>query len=132
MATIVKEIDSVLDSEQVWKAIAATSEVNELVGMVTECRLEGDRRFCTFADGAQITEVILSVDEDLRRVAYSVVENPFGIEYHAASMQVFEKDSGAKIVWTVDLKPDGMAETMDGFLQQAADSLQEGLDKRKA
>jgi hypothetical protein len=56
-------------------------------GFVTDCRLEPGARVVTFANGMVARELIVDVDAERRRVAWSVVGGRLG--HHNASAQVF-------------------------------------------
>ncbi len=61
-------------------------------------------------NGAQIRELILAIDHDLRRMAYSVVEGQaLPLTYHHAAFQVVEVEGRTKIIWTTDVLPHALA-----------------------
>jgi hypothetical protein len=79
--------------------------------VITESSLDGDQRSCLMGDGGSLTETILSVDDEEKRVAYTITDSPFPIEAHAASMQVVDAGDGkSTFQWITDVKPDGMAD----------------------
>jgi hypothetical protein len=95
--------------EHVWSVLRDVGAVHErlLPGRVTGTRLEGDQRFLTFPDGHVICELIVAIDDDARRLAYSVVEGARpAIEYHHASFEVRpEGDRAGRLIWTTDVLP---------------------------
>jgi len=119
MATIVKEAVLEVAASDVWAVVSDVANVPELTGMVEASHMEGDTRFCTQAGGGELKETILSVDDDLMRMAYRVHESPFPISEHAASIVVQEASSGCRVTWTTDLKPDDAAP----IFQEAADAM---------
>lgn len=124
MATIQKQATVPLSVDKAWKLIAAVDRVTELTKFITHCRLDGDRRTCTFADGGVFEERVISVDHDLHRFAYSVTKSPLNFGFHSASMQVLPDREGARVVWTTDLSPDAMkADLAPMFDQMFADML---------
>src|SRR5207302_1566509 len=55
-------------------------------------------------------EVLIGIDDAVRRLAYSVVESPLGFTHSGASNQVFAVDGcHARFVWITDLLPDELA-----------------------
>ena len=118
MATIQKQATIPVSVEKAWRMIAAIDRVTELTNFVTSCRLDGDRRTCTFADGGVFEERVVSVDHDLHRLAYSVTQSPLNLGFHAASMQVLPHREGSRVVWTTDLSPDGMREQLAPMFDQ--------------
>ena len=65
---------------------------------VVDTHLDGDRaRVVTFAGGAVAREVLVGVDDDARRLSYSVVEGPLGASHHNASAQAFAGPDGDQL-----------------------------------
>ena len=64
MATIIKEIEINRSKETVWDAIRDVGSIHErlVVGFVTDCKLEGDWRTLTFANGMTLRELIVNVN----------------------------------------------------------------------
>jgi len=116
------------DATSAWKKLAQLDEVHNLVSFLASAEVEGDKRVCHIAPGAPMSgaleEVILGVDETLRRVSYSITSSPFGFTHHAASMQITESPDGtAHFVWTTDVKPDAIVEAMGGMFESEADHI---------
>ena len=66
MASIRKEIVIEVSPENVWTAVRDVGAIHvRLVrGFVVDCRLEGDARIVTFANGLVVRELIVDVDDD--------------------------------------------------------------------
>jgi hypothetical protein len=69
MATIRKEIEIHRSEEFVWDAIRDVGNIHKRLvpGFVVDCKLEGDWRTVTFANGMVVRELIVSVDDKTRR-----------------------------------------------------------------
>jgi carbon monoxide dehydrogenase subunit G len=123
MASIRKEIRVDADPAAVWDAVRDFANVHERVaaGFVTATRLEGDERIVTFFTGAEARERLIDVDEDRRRLVYSVVESQLGLSYHHASVEVLDgSDGGTRVVWISDVLPDQLAPTIEGLMTEGA------------
>ena len=112
MATV--RVEAVIDrsAEQVWEAVADVGAVHRrlLPGRVVDARIEGDDRILTMPDGSQIREVIVAVDHDDRRMAYSVVGGQrMPLAYHHAAFQVFADGPRSRLVWVTDVLPHAAA-----------------------
>lgn len=120
-----------IDADRAWQRLAALDRVHELVSFLDDAVVRGDRRECRIAAGGpaegSLHEVILGVDPELRRVAYTIVESPFGFEQHAASMSIEEDARGVWFVWITDVKPDGVAEMMADTFKREADHIADRL-----
>lgn len=132
MASIRKEIPVGSDPASAWEAVRDFANVHErvAVGFVTAARLEGDERIVTFVTGAEARERLVDVDEDRRRLVYSVVESPLGLSHHQASVEVLEgSDGGSRLVWISDVLPDQLAPTIDGMMTQGAAAIARTLSR---
>ena len=72
-------------------------------GFVTDCRLDGEDRIVTFANGLTVRELLVDSDHDGRRLAWSVREGPYS--HHHGVAQVLADGDGTRFVWTADLLP---------------------------
>ncbi len=123
MATIYREVKLPMSADDLWAMITRVGEVQKFMPMITECRLEGDQRFCTMADGSKLKEKILSNDSELKRVAYTITDAPFPFEFHSASMQVVENGDKARLIWITDIKPDGLVDGIAPLFDQAIEGV---------
>jgi uncharacterized protein YndB with AHSA1/START domain len=101
--SIRKEIQIDAPPEKVWDALRDFAALHERLvpGFVTDCRMDGEDRIVTFANGATYREVLIDLDEDARRLAWSIVDGPY--VHHNGVAQVFGEDGGSRFVWTTDL-----------------------------
>jgi hypothetical protein len=117
MASINLETKLGVGPDELWAQVKDVGGVSNLLGIITESSLDGDQRSCTMADGAQLSETIISIDDDNRRVAYTITDSPFPIEAHAASMQVSDAGDGTShFQWITDVKPDELADALGPML----------------
>jgi polyketide cyclase/dehydrase/lipid transport protein len=83
-------------------------------GFVVATELDGDDRLVTFFDGAVARERLIDLDEDRRRLVWSVVDGPF--RHHNASARVIpDADDPSRrsvLIWTADFLPDDLAPRM--------------------
>jgi len=100
MATIYKEIEIERSKQFVWVAIRDVGAIHKRLvpGFVLNCRLEGDWRTVTFANGMVVRELIVSVDDKTRRHSWSARGEP--LTHHNASIQVFSDGrEKCRVVW---------------------------------
>jgi carbon monoxide dehydrogenase subunit G len=133
MATLYFDKKIGVDAATAWKKLADVGSIHKLLSILDSARLDGDQRVCTLKAGlpssGELKEVIFSVDENLKRVAYGIVSSPFGFTNHAASMQIVPDGEGkARFVWTNDVKPDAVAEAMGGVFAQEAEHIARALE----
>jgi uncharacterized protein YndB with AHSA1/START domain len=101
--SIRKEIQIDAPPEKVWDALRDFGAIHERLvpGFVTDCRMDGEDRIVTFVNGATYREVLIDLDDDARRLAWSIVDGPY--EHHNGVAQVFNDGDGSRFVWTTDL-----------------------------
>lgn len=123
MATVFKSAVLPVPASVAWPRVAAVDRVHDIIPAITACQLDGDKRYCRFANGAELKERILSIDPERMRVAYTVAESPFGFEFHAAAMQVVPEGAGCRFVWTSDIKPDRLEDELAPLYAELFDQL---------
>ena len=123
-------IDSSVD--EVWAAVRDFGALHERLvpGFVVDCRLDGDGgRIVTFFNGAVAREVLLGVDEQERRLAYSVVESRLGFMHNSASVHVVADSGGrARLTWITDLLPDELAEPVAELMSHGIAAMKNTLE----
>jgi carbon monoxide dehydrogenase subunit G len=128
MATIHREFEIDAPPEKAWAALRDVGRINELITFLGEVSVDGDHRTCELGEQGKLDELIVSVDDERRRLAYSIVDSPFKLQHHHASMQVEPNGaSGARFVWTTDVKPDGAVPDLSTAIDGAIGSLKETL-----
>ncbi|MBG0823915.1 SRPBCC family protein [Planomonospora sp. ID91781] len=132
MASIRHEIVIDASPEHIWDALRDVGAVHQrlLPGRVTGTRLEGDQRFLTFPDGHVIRELIVAIDDDARRLAYSVVEGARpAIEHHHASFEVrSEGDRAGRLIWTTDVLPHALAAEIRIRVERGAKEMKQAIE----
>jgi hypothetical protein len=129
MASIHKEILVRRSRDVVWDAVRDVGQIHKRLvpGFVVDCRLEGDSRHLTFANGMTIREIIVDVDEQNFRHSWSARGAPF--THHNASLQVFaERDDACRLVWIADLMPHEIAGNIAEMIQQGLNTMKATLE----
>jgi hypothetical protein len=130
MASIRKEIVVDVAAESAWDALRRVDQPHTLfTPVLTSSNLDRDVRTVRFANGKVISERILDVDEEHRRVAYAVVE-PQGMTYHHASMEIgFAGPGRCTFLWISDFVPAEAAAALQPLIDQGADALKRNLEQ---
>jgi hypothetical protein len=129
MASIRKVVVIDTGLEPAWAALRRIGEPHRLFAPVlTDAHIDGDVRTVRFANGMTIRERILDVDEQHRRVAYTVLD-PHGMTFHHASMQVEVAGPGrCAFVWLTDFLPAEAAASLQPLIDQGAEALKRNLE----
>jgi hypothetical protein len=130
MPSIIKSIEIDQPAEAVWDAVADFGAVHRRFapGFVTNVQLVPGGRMVTFASGLVVKELFLGLDQDARRLAYSVRSDRF--EHHSASFQVAEAGPGrCRLTWIADVLPDAPAPALAGMMDQGLQAAQATLGR---
>ena len=129
MASIRKEVLIEVAPEQVWSALRDVGALHTrlVTGFVTDCRLEGDARVVTFANGTVVRELIVDIDDAGRRVVWSARGGR--LSHHNASAQVLADERGAsRVVWIADLLPNELAPAIATMIEQGLVAMKRTLE----
>jgi uncharacterized protein YndB with AHSA1/START domain len=131
MASIRQEFSIAAAPEDVWAALRDFGALHQRLvpGFVADARVEGDARIVTFANGAIARELLVDIDDDRRRLVYSVLESSLGSSHHNASAQVFaDGQGGSRFEWITDLLPNELAAATHALMEQGAQVMKETLE----
>ncbi len=131
MASIRKEIAIEAPAADVWDAVRDIGALHRRLvpGFVVDTRLEGDARVVTFGNGMVVRELIVDLDDEARRLAWSARGGR--LTHHNASAQVFaDGETRSRLVWIADLLPDDLAGDIRAMIDQGAAAMKRTLDRR--
>ncbi len=130
MGSIHKEILLDVPVQMAWAALRDVGAAHTLFrGILTDCEYEDGVRTVTFEGGMLVQERIIDVNDDERRVAYSVLGNLF--DFHSASMQIMSAGQGrSRFVWITDFLPEERYEMLMPFMEQGSNALAKELASR--
>ncbi len=106
MASIRKEISIDAPAQRVWAALRDWGAIHQRLapGFVVDARLDGEDRIVTFFNGTVVRELLVDLDDEARRLVWSVIDGPY--THHNGSAQVFATDDRhSEFVWIADLLP---------------------------
>jgi hypothetical protein len=133
MASITKQVLIDAPPDAVWDALRDFGAVDQRLapGFVVDSRLEGDARVVTFFNGTVARELLVDVDDDARRLVYSVVESPLNATHDNSSVQVVADAEGAsRFVWIKDVLPDELAPRIDALMEHGIGVVKHTLESR--
>jgi len=133
MASIRKEILIDQRPEEVWDVVRDVGAVHErfAAGFVVDTKLEDDARIVTFANGLVARELIVTIDDEARRLAYAAVGGR--LTHHNASFQVItEGKEHTRLVWIADLLPNELAPMIEGMMNGGVEAIRETLANSSA
>jgi hypothetical protein len=95
---------------------------------VIETKLEPGARLVTFNNGTTVKELILGVDDERMRLAYSIVGIPV-VHYSASLQVVFHGNTECVMVSTTDLLPDEAASRVAPMVEQSPQAMKHTLEQ---
>ncbi len=134
MPTIHLEIMVELPVEKVWEAIRDVGQLHiRLVpGFVVATEMlthtATPTRRVTFASGDVLDEAIVSIDDQRRRLVWSITS----VEHHNGAMQVFDAESGSRITWTADVLPAELTEAFSPLMAAGLATMKAHLEGKSA
>ena len=130
MATIYKEFRVNAPPQFVWEAIKDVGSVHTRLaqGFVIDTVLTDDVRTVTFANGLVLREQIVTVSDEQRRLAYTVVGGR--ASHHNAYFQVFPASEGqSQVLWVTDLLPAEMLGPIAQMVELGSVAIQQTLER---
>ena len=119
MACVRKEVVIDTPPERAWDALRDWAAVHQRLvpGFVVDALLDGEDRIFTFFNGAVVKELLVDLDQDARRLVWSVVDGPY--THHNASAQLFpDGDGKTRFVWIADFLPHEVAPHIDAMMER--------------
>ncbi|WP_379138761.1 SRPBCC family protein [Paenibacillus sp. sgz500958] len=113
MPTVQSKISINASAEQVWDAVrdVGAFHVRLVPGYTENTLLDGDKRTLILPNGGTVHELIVSVDDQERRMVFAVKEGRMPLLHHNASFQVFpDNEDGSTLVWITDFLPKELTE----------------------
>jgi carbon monoxide dehydrogenase subunit G len=130
MATLHKEIHIDARPEAIWDAARDVGALHRRLvpGFVVDTQLEGNARVVTFGNGMVVRELIISIDDQRRRLAWTAIGGR--TTHYNAVLEVLADDSRTRVVWTIDLLPDEMAEPVAAMQENGLAAMKKTFESR--
>ena len=91
----------------VWDVAGDPATIAEWSPALDSSRVEGDRRYATFAGGGgDATERIVEHDDAARSYTYEYLSGPLPLRAYRSTISVNDHASGSEVVWTADFSAD--------------------------
>jgi len=111
-------------ADEVWALVGDPARLHEWFP-ITSCQVEGKKRWIDLPSGLRFEEDIITLDHDLRRFQYSIVNNPI-VKSHLGTVDVIpDGRDRCIVVYSTDLDPEVMGLMIAGAAGAGLDRLQE-------
>lgn len=121
MASIREDFVIEAHPDVVWDAVRDVGNLHRrlLPGFVVDAWLEDGARVVVFSNGMQLRELIVDIDDTLRRFSYAAIGGKH--LHHHASIEVMPAGSNrSRLLWTIDVLPETFAASGRALAGQAA------------
>jgi ligand-binding SRPBCC domain-containing protein len=119
MATMRETVHIDATPEKVWAGIREPLGLLDWFDGIDSGEMVGNARKLKMGD-ISVTEEIVTVDDDLRRFQYALIEMPIPIEFHLATIDVLPDGDGTLLIYGVDVRPDMLKDVLGPTISGAA------------
>jgi carbon monoxide dehydrogenase subunit G len=128
MASAISEASINRPPNDVWNIVRDFGGLANYMPGVDSCTVEGDVR-TVGTMGIEVKEQLRELDDDTRRISYSVIESPMtNMVSHLAVIAVDAEGSGTHFSWSVEVEPDELLPLFSGIYDQSVAALKEKLE----
>lgn len=129
MASIWWEESVSVSADAAWQALRRPEQAHAVFAPVlVGCTVVGGVRTVTFGNGLIAEERIVDIDDERRRISYTVMGDTF--DHHSASMQLVAVDAATCLfVWVSDFLPAERKDMVLPLVKQGARALAQNLEQ---
>jgi hypothetical protein len=129
MGTVRRSVFINCDADSVWSFVGAPERLHEWFP-ITECKVEGNKRWITLAAGIVFEEDIVTLDHDLRRFQYKIVNNHL-ITFHLGTVDVIaDGPNRCMLMYSTDMEPEVLALPIGGAAGVGLAKVKEMFDRK--
>lgn len=127
MGTVRRHAFVECNADKVWSFVGSPERLHEWFP-ITECRVEGNKRWITLAAGIVFEEDIVTLDHDLRRFQYKIVNNSL-IKCHLGTVDVIpDGDKRCLVIYSTDMDPEVLALPIAGAASLGLEKVKQMFD----
>lgn len=128
MGTVRRQAFIDAPADTVWGLVGDPSRLHDWFP-ITGCVVQGSKRWIDLPSGLRFEEDIVTLDHDLRRFQYSIVNNPI-VKHHLGTVDVIPDGPGrCVVVYSTDVDPEPMALIIGGAAGAGLATLRELFEK---
>jgi tetrahydromethanopterin S-methyltransferase subunit D len=123
MTSTAVEFSTEASPSAVWDAIRDIGALHTRLvpGFVVATELVPGGRRVTFGNGKVVVEPIISTNDELRRLVWTVQDGLPGVTHYNGAVQVYPREiGGSRVVWTADVLPDEAAAPIGAMMREGA------------
>ncbi len=127
MASAKAEASIACKPDDIWKVVREFGDLSYMPG-IDSCTVDGDVR-TVGTMGIEVKEQLRDLDDDTRRISYSIVESPMSnMTSHLATIGIDAEGEGSHLTWTVEVEPDELLGLFEGIYAGSVASMKEKFE----
>jgi len=124
MGTVRRHVFIDSPADEVWALVGDPARLDEWFP-ITSCEVVGNKRWINLASGLRFEEDIITLDHDLRRFQYSIVNNLI-VKSHLGTVDVIpDGPNRCMVMYGTDIDPEPMGLIIIGAAGAGLEKLQE-------
>lgn len=128
MATVRRHVFIARSADDVWNLVGDPARLHEWFP-TTATEVEGSKRWVSLASGLRFEEEIVTLDHDLRRFQYRIVNNAI-VQSHLGTVDVIpDGPDRCVVVYSTDADPDVMALMIAGAAGDGLERLRTMMER---
>jgi len=128
MGTVRRQAFINAPADRVWELVGDPARLHDWFP-ITGCEVQGSKRWINLPSGLRFEEDIVTLDHDLRRFQYRIVNNPI-IKQHLGTVDVIADGSDrCLVVYSTDVDPEPMALIIGGAAGAGLETLRALFEK---
>lgn len=130
MASIHEQRSIAAPADLIWDALRDWGALHTRLapGFAVDLHLDGPDRIVTFFNGAVVREVLVSIDEERRRLAWSIVDGPY-THHHGVAQVIAIGARTSRFEWTADVLPEASASRTAEMMRRGIDTVRQTLER---
>ncbi|MEI7506785.1 MAG: SRPBCC family protein [Actinomycetes bacterium] len=130
MGTVRRHIFIDSPAAEVWELVGDPARLHDWFP-ITSCEVVGNKRWINLASGLRFEEDIITLDHDLRRFQYSIVNNLI-VKSHLGTVDVIpDGPNRCMVMYGTDIDPEPMGLIIIGAAGSGLEKLQEIFAAKK-
>jgi hypothetical protein len=126
MSQVLRSRNLPVSADRAWALIGQPGSISQWHPAITQSPVEGSKRSCTLADGAQIEEEIREHDDQKRSYTYVITGGPLPVKDYASTLKVEAVGvDNCRIEWAASFEALAPADEVEAMVGGVYDA---GLD----
>jgi hypothetical protein len=127
MATIGYDTHINRSPDDVWKVVSDAGAISAWFPGIDTSSADADTRRCSMGD-VELVEEIVTVDDELRRFQYRIIEGPMPLVFHLGTVDVLPDGDGSLVIYSTEVKPDEAKAMVDPAIAGGVEGLRAHLE----